>query len=166
MINLADHKDAICARLKKITAKDWQNRLQAKGYDVTVTNKHMKNTRPQTNTESLLKLKSQGYFVKINHHRKVKVLDVNDDGLFTYKVDSKLHADSVVRKVIKEADTVRGEIPYFKYLAKGGATEMILEKDGEKINILATCYSKDHFCRRNGVKVCLEKLKKLYNIEA
>lgn len=161
MINLADHKDAICARLRKITAKDWQNRLQAKGYDVIVTN-NMKNKKTPTNTESLIKLKNQGYHYRIQHLRKVKALDIGEDGLYCYKVDPVLHNDSFVRKVNK--DVAEDEIPYFKYLPEGGATEMRIQKDDEEIVVRATCYAKDKFSRRIGVLNCLEKLKNLYNI--
>lgn len=164
MINLADHQDAICARLKKMSPKELQNRLQAKGYDVIVTNKHMKNKKTPTNTESLIRLNQQGYQVKVRHLRKVKALSINEDGLFVYKVDPVLHSDSVVREVIKEADVEKGEIPYFKYLPEGGATEMRIQKGDEEIVVRATCYAKDKFSRRIGVLNCLEKLKNLYNI--
>jgi len=156
MINLFHHKDSIAARLKKITAKDWQNRLQAKGYDVIVT-KHMKNTqttkikaskKTPTNTESLIRLKDQGYRVIIRHLRKVKSLDINEDGLFVYKVSPTLHSDSFVRDVIKEAYPEAGEIPYFKYVENGGATILELRNGEEKITVQATCYAKDNFCKR------------------
>ena len=166
MINLSVHKDAIIARFKNMSPKELQNRLQAKGYDVIVTNKHMKNKKTPTNTESLINLNRQGYRVKVRHLRKVKALSINEDGLFVYKVDPVLHSDSVVREVIKEADVEKGEIPYFKYVENGGATELELRNGEEKIVVRATCYIKDKFCRRLGVKQCLEKLKELHNIEA
>lgn len=126
----------------------------------------MKNKKTPTNTESLINLNRQGYQVKVRHLRKVKALNVNEDGLFVYKVDPVLHSDSVVREVIKEANVENGEIPYFKYVENGGATILALKKDGEEITIQSTCYAKDRFCRRQGVSECLAKLKKLYNIEA
>ncbi len=124
----------------------------------------MKNTRPPTNTESLIRLKNQNFSVRITHFRKVKSLDIDDDGLYVYKVDPILHHDSYVRKVNKE--TPEDEIPYFKYLPSGGATELELLNGEEKIIVRATCYAKDKFARRIGVANCLKKLKELYNIEA
>jgi len=137
--------------------------LQAKGYDVIVTDKLMnKNTKTPTNTEALIKLKNKGYHCRIQHLRKVKALDIGEDGLYCYKVDPVLHNDSYVRKVNK--DVSEDEIPYFKYLPEGGATILTLENGEEKITVQATCYAKDHFSRRVGVATALAKLKKLYNI--
>lgn len=163
MINLTDHKDKIIARLQKMSPKELQNRLQAKGYDVIVIKKHMKNKKTPTNTEALIKLKNQGFQIRIQHLRKVKTLDIGEDGLYCYKVDPVLHNDSYVRKVNK--DVADDEIPYFKYLPEGGATEIILDNGEEKITVRATCYAKDRFSRRVGVATALAKLEKLYNIK-
>ena len=121
-----------------------------------------KNQKTPTNTESLQRLKDKGYRLTIHHLRRVKILDINEDGLYYYKVDPVLHKDSYIRKVNK--DVADDEIPYFKYLPEGGASEMRLEKDGEDIVVRSTCYVKDKFARRLGVAQCLEKLEKLHNI--
>lgn len=165
MINLADYKDAIIARFRKMSPKELQNRLQAKGYDVIVTNKHMKNKKTPTNTESLIRLKEQNFQIRIHHLRKVKTLAVNEDGLFCYKVDKELHNDSFIRRVNQEANVEKGEIPYFKYIEHGGATILYLKKGDEEITVQSTCYAKDRFDRREGVAQALKRLKKLHGIE-
>lgn len=153
MINLTDHKDKIIARLQKMSPKELQNRLQAKGYDVIVTKKHMKNKKTPTNTESLIRLKNQGFDVKIKHYRMVTQRDDN----MGWK--AKLTPDFEWRENI---NTGYYDLPN----EKGGATDLILIRGEEKIVVRASCYAKDHFCRRVGVLEALKKLKKLHGIEA
>ena len=126
----------------------------------------MKNKKTPTNTESLIRLKEQDFQIRIHHLRKVKSLAVNEDGLFCYKVDKELYNDSFIRKVNQEANVEKGEIPHFKYIEHGGATILNLKRGGEEITIQSTCYAKDKFSKRQGVKTCLKKLNDLYNIEA
>ena len=111
----------------------------------------MKNTKPAPNTAALQNLKSQGYKISIKHLRRKKWKD---------KLEP-LIQDRAIRENIK-----RGGYGYEMVSERGGATELELTKGEEKIIIRADCYVKDSFSKKMGVKVALDKLKTLYNIEA
>lgn len=102
------------------------------------------------NDAALKSLKEQGYHVKIEHFRRKKtgalVPDKELRVFSTYIFD-----ENTYERVASE---------------KGGATKMILVKDNNEIEIISTCYWKDRFCRKHGVKACLDKLEKDHNIKA
>lgn len=100
------------------------------------------------NDAALKSLKNQGYHVKIEHFRR--------------DFDGEIIPDRDIRIV----DGINDVIYEFEINLRGGATKMILVKDDNKIEIVSTCYWKDRFCRKHGVKACLEKLEKEYNIKA
>jgi hypothetical protein len=111
----------------------------------------MKNTKPAPNTAALQNLKSQGYKVSVKHMRRKKWKD---------KLEP-LISDRAIRENIK-----RGGFGYEMVSERGGATELELQKGEEKIVIRADCYVGDAFCKKIGVFVALDKLKKLYDINA
>jgi hypothetical protein len=97
------------------------------------------------NDASLKSLKDQGYHIRIEHFRK----DYEDE-------------------LVPDID-LRCEIGMYEHYGiklYGGATKMTLIKDDMKVEVLSNCYWKDRFCRKYGVKACLEKLEKEHNIKA
>ena len=105
------------------------------------------NKKTPPNTLALKNLKDQSWEVQIRHYRRWK--NGGDD-----------ISDSSLRN-LGYADIYKESIAQ-----TGGATELILDKDGVCIIIRSTCYYKDNFCRRIGVRECLKKLETLYNIKA
>ena len=100
------------------------------------------------NDAALKSLKNQGFHVKIEHFRRDFV--------------GEIIPDSDIRIV----DGVNELIYLYEIDLRGGATKMILVKDNNEIEVVSTCYWKDRFCRKHGVKACLDKLEKDYNIKA
>jgi hypothetical protein len=105
------------------------------------------------NDAALKSLKDQGYHVKIEHFRR---------NYFNELVPDKVCSDKFGWLLINVWNLCYA----FDVTLTGGATKMILVKDENKIEIVSTCYWKDRFCRKHGVKACLEKLEKDYNIKA
>ena len=110
------------------------------------------NKKTPPNTAAIKSLKNQGYSVKIKHFRRKAFKDK----------DQPLIADSTIR-ALKD---IFPDISYGIVSQTGGATEIVLEKEEQKIIVRADCYAKDHFCKRLGLRAALDKLKKLYDIEA
>ena len=108
------------------------------------------NTKTLPNTAAIQNLKNQGFRVTINHFRKWKGL-------------RGIVRDKEVRSFVNRFNS---ENWWQAIDQKGGATDLILERGEEKITVRATCYHKDHFCRRTGVLECLKKLENLHNIKA
>jgi hypothetical protein len=106
----------------------------------------------EPNTAALQNLKSQGYKVSVKHFRRKKWQDKFEP----------LLADKKIREAIK----FHGGICYSHFSERGGATELELRRGEDKIVVRADCYAKDHFCKRLGTRAALDKLKKLYDIEA
>jgi hypothetical protein len=109
------------------------------------------NTRPKPNTAAIKNLKDQGFSVKIIHYRRKKWKD---------KLEP-LIQDRAIRENIK-----RGGFGYEMVSERGGSTEICLTRGEEKIVIRADCYVGDAFCKKIGTRVALDKLKKLYDINA
>ncbi len=114
--------------------------------------------RPPSNTESLIRLKDQQYNVRIEHFRLT---------VHPLETEPKLVHDSLWRKPLKVKNSLSGDIytVFVEPRQMGGATIMTLTKGEEKITVQSVCNEKDHFARRIGVSECLNKLKKLHNIE-
>ncbi len=113
--------------------------------------------RPPSNTESLIRLKDQQYSVHIEHYRVVA---------YPFETEPKLVHDKTWRQPLKIKGAL-GDIytVFVEPRQTGGATTLKVQRDNEQIVVQSVCNSKDHFARRVGVKNCLEKLKKLHNIE-
>lgn len=110
------------------------------------------NTKTPPNTAAINSLKQQGWSLKIKHFRRKAFKDKTEP----------LIADSTIR-ALKD---IFPDISYGIVSQTGGATEIVLEKGEQKIIVRADCYARDHFCKRLGTRAALDKLKKLYNIEA
>lgn len=109
------------------------------------------NTKPAPNTAAINSLKQQGFKVSINHWRKKLWKDKKEP----------LIADKAVRENQK-----MGGFGYEMVSQNGGATELHLLKGEQQIAIRVDCYAGDSFAKKIGVRVALDKLKTLYNIEA
>lgn len=109
------------------------------------------NKKPAPNTAALQNLKAQNFKIKITHFRRKKWKD---------KLEP-LIQDRAIRENIK-----RGGFGYEMVSERGGSTEICLTRGEEKIVIRADCYVKDSFSKKIGVFQCLDKLKKLYDINA
>lgn len=118
----------------------------------------MKNKRPPSNTESLIRLKDQGYSARIEHFR-IAVHPLEDEPLLVH--------DKTWRQPIKLKGKLGDNYTVFvEPRQTGGATKMTLEKGEEKIVVQAFCNDNDHFARRTGVLECLKKLERLHDIKA
>lgn len=109
------------------------------------------NTKTPPNTDAIKNLKSQGFHVTIRHYRKKLWKDKEEPLLL----------DKSIRENQKH-----GGFGYEMISQRGGATEMIVEKEDQKVTVRADCYVRDSFCKRQGVKICLDRLEKLHNIKA
>lgn len=117
-----------------------------------------KTKRPPSNTESLIRLKDQGFLAKIEHFR-MAVHPLEDGPI--------LVRDKIWRQPIKLKGKLGDNYTVFvEPRQTGGATTMTLTKGEEKIVIRAFCNEKDRFTRRTGVAECLKKLERLHNIKA
>lgn len=106
-----------------------------------------------TNTAALNVLKSQGFKVIINHHRRCPTFNIKEN-----KWEINLIPDFEWRKYLF---TNYYDLPE----EKGGATILTLLRGEEKITVRTDCYIKDRFCRRLGVFECLKKLENLYGVK-
>lgn len=109
------------------------------------------NTRPPSNAAAIQSLKDQGFDVKINHYRQV--LNVRN-----------IHELRVRYEIVPDYDW-RLDPHNLWLMDNGGATTLKLTRGTEQYEIRANCYHKDRFCRRIGVKYCLDKLAEQYDIK-
>ena len=109
------------------------------------------NQKTPPNTPALKALQNQGFQISIKHFRRKLWKDKKEQ----------LLADKAIRENIKH-----GGFGYEMISERGGATELSLTKGDETIKVRADCYHKDSFCKRQGVKICLDRLEKLHNIKA
>lgn len=104
-------------------------------------------------------LKAEGWEIEINHYRQVfdaltgKVVTVKDS---EWRAKKEIVYDFLG---ISGQDVYRYSVPH----EFGGATTMKLKRGEEEVTVRAECYVKDNFCRRHGVKVCLERAFKIIN---
>jgi hypothetical protein len=110
------------------------------------------NKKAPSNANSLNYFKSVGFTVTINHFRRVFNYDENAS-----KWKFEIVPDGEWRKNARESF-------YFSNgpEEKGGATELTLTRGTEQYKVRAECYVKDSFCRRLGVRACLDKLDKIF----
>lgn len=111
------------------------------------------NTRPPSNAAAIQSLENQGYKIRIQHFRRVPVLQIENR---QWKLE--VVPDFEWRKYFF---TNHYDLPD----ENGGATEITLVKDEEKTVVRADCYYKDRFCRRIGISYALKKLENLYGIK-
>ncbi len=117
----------------------------------------MKNKRPPSNTESLIRLKDQQYDVRIEHYRAA---------VHPMKDEIEIVNDRTWRKPVKMVGHLGDVYDVFVTPRQmGGGTKLTLTRGEEEIVVLAFCNEQDRFCRRIGVKTALAKLKKLHDIE-
>ena len=109
------------------------------------------NKKTPPNTAAIKNLKSQGFHVTIRHYRKKLWKDKKEPLLL----------DKSIRENQKH-----GGFGYEMISQRGGASEIELQRGEEIIKVRADCYHKDSFCKRQGVKICLDRLEKLHNIKA
>jgi hypothetical protein len=129
-----------------------------------------KSNRPTPNKEALTRLKEQGFEVTVQHFRRVRCKrDKNERPAHRIVPDNERREWE--KRVLRQDGVTLSQcfydaIGYDAPEIKGGATELTLQRGEEKITVRADCYAKDTFCRRLGVKACLEKLEKLHSIKA
>lgn len=116
------------------------------------------NKKTPPNTAAIKNLKSQGFQVTIHHYRRKKWKD---------KLEPLL-ADKKIREAMSwnTGTGSMGAFGYYLFSERGGATVIELKRGEEEIKVRADCYHKDSFCKRQGVKTCLDRLEKLHNIKA
>lgn len=109
------------------------------------------NKKAPSNANSLDFYKSQGFTVQIKHFRRVYMYTSNSP-----KWKYHIVPDSLWRSKVEE--TYYMEYPD----EKGGATELTLTRGNEEYKVRSDCYVKDSFCRRLGVRACLDKLDNIF----